>query len=194
MLLKTKLATKVSFQIAIEEQPKSRHRPAQRARKRLWTAAEDVELEKGFRLHGYNWNAMVKDAELHFDGRSGGQIRDRFRLKYKSLYKGQDVIDLPTSGAARFELSRSEQPSQKPDILEKSNALSLLPENDDRHVGDHGKAASKIHVPSGLINGDDEDGRLSKSILHDDLDWVGSLTLPPLTWEDMATRPIFSFD
>ena len=194
MRLKNRPATEVSHQIATEGLPKIKDRPVQRARKRLWTAAEDVELEKGFRRHGYNWNAMVKDSDLHFDGRSGGQIRDRFRLKYKDLYKGQDVADIPTSGAAALEPQQNEQLNQKPEILEKASALSPLVEDDNGEAEDYSKTASKITVPSVLLNGEDEESRLSNSILHDDLDWVGSLTLPPLTWEDMAIRPIFPFD
>ena len=166
--------------------PPGKGRAAQRARKRHWTEAEDAELEKGFRRHGYNWNAMVKDANLHFDGRSGGQIRDRFRLKFKDLYEGQDMNHIPNKSAPK--------PEQKPALIARSSDGTTQPTDDGADAGNQGKPPSNIAFPCDLLNGEEEDNRLSNSILHADLDWDENLTLAPLTWEDMATRPIFTFD
>ena len=184
---------KAPLPIAAKELRQKKDHPTKRARKRLWTEAEDAELEKGFRRHGYNWNAMVKDPYLHFDGRSGGQIRDRFRLKYKMLYEGQEVTQLPIIPAARVE---SRQISQvEPKLVSSQNLgdLTTQAENDEGDIRNRCETASKSPLPYGL-NAEDENHRLSNAILHDDLDWDGNLTLPPLTWEDMAIRPIFAFD
>jgi len=43
----------------------------------------------------------------------------------------------------------------------------------------------------GLLNDDEEDNRLS-SFRYDD--WDENVTLPPLLWEDMATRPMFDLE
>lgn len=43
-----------------------------------------------------------------------------------------------------------------------------------------------------LLNGDDEDTRPSASLRYDG--WDDNVTLPPLLWEDMATRPMFDLE
>lgn len=53
------------------------------------------------------------------------------------------------------------------------------------------KAGSKTVLAS---HTEEEDNRLSNSILHNDWDWDENLTLAPLAWEDMANRPMFPFD
>ena len=60
-----------------------------RARKRGWTAAEDEAMIKGFEIHGYRWELMARDGDLHFDNRTGAQIRDRFRLRFPLTYAQQ---------------------------------------------------------------------------------------------------------
>lgn len=50
-------------------------------------------------------------------------------------------------------------------------------------------------LPSGLLNGEDEDIRLSNSILHTGLYLADeSVTLAPVIWEDLAQKPLFAFD
>ena len=183
-----------SSQIATEEQSEKLDPPTQRARKRHWTEAEDAELEKGFRRHGYNWNAMVKDTDLYFDGRSGGQIRDRFRLKFKELYEGQDVTHVPNKAAERADPQRRRQAEQRSVLAEFAKSSSTQATDIEGGTGNNSRTSSKTPFSSSILNGEDEDSRLSNSILHNDLEWDDNLTLAPLTWEDMATRPMFPFD
>jgi len=185
---------KLLLPVASKEIPQTKDRPVQRARKRHWTEAEDAELEKGFRRHGYNWNAMVKDADLHFDGRSGGQIRDRFRLKFKNLYEGQDATHSANKATTDSGPQQREQFGQMPALPKESSNSTTQGEENENGEGNQGKTASKPSFSCSLLGGEDEDSRLSNSILHSDLDWDDNLTLAPLTWEDMATRPIFAFD
>lgn len=166
-----------------------------RARKHHWTEEEDAELDKGFRRYGYQWNLMVKDPELHFDRRSGGQIRDRFRLRFPELYNQQDSQQKTPPDKKPL---GKKQPQAKPaPTRRKSSDLDDLMRIDDGDLGGDGKTPSKTTAPSftrGLLNAEDEDNRLSNSILHDDWDWNDNLTLAPVAWEDMANKPMFSFD
>lgn len=182
------------LRITAEEMSRKPERPIQRARKRHWTESEDAELEKGFRRHGYNWNAMVKDPDLHFDGRSGGQIRDRFRLKFKDLYEGQDVTHVPNKAAERADPQRKRQSEQRQTLTEKMKDPSTQAGDGEGDAENHCKMTSKTPFSCVLLNAEEEDSRLSNSILHNALEWDDNLTLAPLTWEDMATRPIFTFD
>lgn len=156
----------------------------QRAPKRLWTEQEDTELDKGFQLYGYQWNLMLKDPALNFDQRSCGQIRDRFRLRFPNIYKQQD------STASTKEMRtcpKRRQPAKSSTRARKPVDDSNEPANEEES-GD--KTGPKM-VPASQT--EEEDKRLSNSILHDDWDWDENLTLAPLAWEDMA-RPMFPFD
>ena len=137
---------------------------------------------------------MVKDSELHFDGRSGGQIRDRFRLKFKELYEGQDVTHVPNKAAERADPQRRRQAAQRSAVAEIAKTSGIQPTDFESDTGNNNKTSYKMPFSSGLLNGEEEDSRLSNSILHNDLEWDDNLTLAPLTWEDMATRPMFPFD
>ena len=180
---------------AIKDSPLKNGRLPVRARKHHWTEEEDAELDKGFRKYGYQWNLMVKDPDLHFDRRSGGQIRDRFRLRFPELYNQQDRNAQPKKPSDKK--SASKKPTQVP-IRNKSSDLNELVKGDDVDMEGDGRTLSKsATAPSfttGLLNADDEDNRLSNSILHDDWDWNENLTLAPVAWEDMANKPMFSFD
>ncbi len=155
-----------------------------RARKRHWTESEDAALDIGFKKYGFQWNLMLKDDTLHFDGRSGGQIRDRFRLRFPDLYNQQDAAAQPKKApGAKSSQSKNSTSTRK-----------KLKETDGQAKYD---ASSKTVAPSdtiGALNGEDEDNRLSNSILHDSWDLDDNLTLAPLAWEDIANRPMFQFD
>lgn len=156
-----------------------------RARKRHWTELEDAELEKGFKKYGFQWNMMVKDNELHFEGRSGGQIRDRFRLRFPDLYKQQDLCPPPKM----FPFQSKSTPSER--------AVSSPRKSVNAQEPFKSEAFSKTVAPSDTVralNAEDEDTRLSNSILHKNWDLDDNLTLAPLAWEDIANRPIFQFD
>lgn len=156
-----------------------------RAPKRLWTEQEDIELDKGFQLYGFQWHLMLKDPALNFDQRSCGQIRDRFRLRFPDIYKQQDPTVLPKEKRA---LPKKIQPvKSSPQTMNTIEAVDdsnepLIEEESD--VGVRDKINLKM-VP--VSHTEDEDNRLSNSILHNDWDWDENLTLAPLAWEDMAT-------
>ena len=233
--------------------PQKVHRFPPRARKNLWTEAEDAELEKGFRLHGYQWNLIVKDPNLHLEGRTGGQVRDRFRLRFPELYNQQSSIPLQMrplriwteeeDGALekgfnlygtqwslmvknpslslqgrsvgqirdRFRSKFPEQYTQqstssRQNIPEKKARIPSQKSSDSSEQTEKDEASAKTTAPytsttittttttTALLNGEEEDKRLSNSILHDGWDWDENLTLAPLAWEDMATRPMFPFE
>ncbi|KAF6237022.1 hypothetical protein HO173_004901 [Letharia columbiana] len=159
-----------------------------RAPKRLWTEQEDTELEKGFQLYGFQWNLMLKDPALNFDQRSCGQIRDRFRLRFPGLYKQQDSTASPKENQT--------SPNKKKHAKSSTGTRKTVddpnePANEESDGGARDKTGSKT-VPASHT--EEEDHRLSNSILHNDWDWDENLTLAPLAWEDMATRPMFPFD
>lgn len=143
---------------------------------------------------------MRKDPNLHFDGRSYGQLRDRFRLRFPNIYKQQDGTASPAEGmethVPRPKLQSEKLPKPKKGVL--NDSIESV-KSDDSDVGAREKTTSKATVaPSsytaGGLNGEDEDIRLSNSILHNGWDWDDNVTLAPLAWEDIATRPIFGFD
>ena len=160
-----------------------------RAPKRLWTEQEDTELDKGFQLYGYQWNLMLKDPALNFDQRSCGQIRDRFRLRFPDMYKQQDSTGPPKEKRAS---PKKKQPAKSSSRTRKAVSDSNQPANEEESdVGARDRTGSKT-IPASHT--EEEDNRLSNSILHNDWDWDENLTLAPLAWEDMATRPMFPFD
>lgn len=160
-----------------------------RAPKRLWTEQEDTELDKGFQLYGFQWNLMLKDQALKFDQRSCGQIRDRFRLRFPEIYKQQDPA---ASAEAKRASPKKEQPARNSRRTRKTVDDSNERANEEEiDVQARDKAGSKTVLAS---HTEEEDNRLSNSILHNDWDWDENLTLAPLAWEDMANRPMFPFD
>lgn len=68
-----------------------------RARRKPWSKEEDDALREGYLLHGFSWTAIANDPSLHLENRSGGQVRDRFRLKYAHLYGGEGEQSLKTA-------------------------------------------------------------------------------------------------
>lgn len=153
-----------------------------RARKHHWTDIEDAELDKGFKKYGYRWNLMVKDKSLHFEGRSGGQIRDRFRLRFPDMYSQQESCPAPKKQSKTSSSGKPVASQRKSGgVAEQTKSNGVV----------------KTVAPSDTVralNTEDEDNRLSNSILHDNWDLDGNLTLAPLVWEDIANRPIFQFD
>lgn len=133
---------------------------------------------------------MLKDPALNFDQRSCGQIRDRFRLRFPHMYKQQDPIaslnnERPTSP---IEKQPAKTSTRKPKTVHDPNELANEEEID---VGVQDRVGPRVVSPS---HTEEEDNKLSNSILHNDWDWDENLTLAPLAWEDMAARPMFPFD
>lgn len=175
------------------EAPHEKKRVKTRARKRHWTHEEDEELKKGFHRYGYDWTRMVKAPDLQFDNRSSGQVRDRFRLKFKEVYAHEAVARTPNTAASKatsrvkkhYEYN-TEEPSE-----------NFVDGKDDEGAAQAMTASRSLapSLPSGLLNGEDEDMRLSNSILHTGLYLADeSVTLAPVIWEDLAQKPLFAFD
>ncbi|EMD65359.1 hypothetical protein COCSADRAFT_304639 [Bipolaris sorokiniana ND90Pr] len=54
--------------------------------RRPFTAADDVNLLKGFEKYGPVWHSMRDDPELEFGSRHATDLRDRFRIRYPERY------------------------------------------------------------------------------------------------------------
>ena len=93
-----------------------------KAPKRPWTEAEDSALREGYRQHGFQWTQIAKDPSLHFNNRSGNQIRDRFRLKYAEIFDSGVKDPLPADG---------EKASKQPVALKMIETIQPAPEDLD---------------------------------------------------------------
>lgn len=131
---------------------------------------------------------MLKDPTLNFDKRSCGQIRDRFRLRFPNMYKQPDSNYSPKENRTS---PKKKQPAKSSTPTKKTMDDPSEPPNEESDAGPRDKTGSRM-VPASHT--EEEDNRLSNSILHNDWDWDENLTLAPLAWEDMATRPMFPFD
>ena len=132
---------------------------------------------------------MLKDPALNFDRRSCGQIRDRFRLRFPHMYKQQDPTTPPKE-------TRS-SPNKKLPPKSSTSTVKMGDESIDRANDEGSDVGLRDRVSSQMVpafHTEEEDNRLSNSILHNDWDWDENLTLAPLAWEDMAARPMFPFD
>lgn len=153
---------------------------------------------------------MAKDPSLRFANRSGPQVRDRFRLKYASVYEqggsaGTEIIPDANEVATDRRTSGFGVPTLKPmqEESEDRDYDDTDKESDDPEPPDQkstAPAASKSFTTphlatapygiTGLLNDDEEDNRPSAS-----LRWDENVTLAPLLlWEDMATRPMFDLE
>ena len=160
-----------------------------RAPKRLWTKREDFELDKGFQLYGFQWNLMLKDPALNFDHRSCGQIRDRFRLRFPHMYKQQDPKVSPKEIRISPKDTQLAKSSTRTTKMMDDLHEPAVEEGSDVEMRD--STGSKVALAA---HTEEEDNKLSNSILHNDWDWDDNVTLAPLAWEDMAARPMFPFD
>ena len=179
-----------------------------RAPKHHWTAEEDVELEKGFQKYGFQWHLIVKDPDLKFEGRSGGQIRDRFRLRFPELYNQQKLpnyVETHSEPGWEFPGQYGLQPtnvqwyqcSEKMHSLQNEKLSCSYEQVEPDETSDNGiriradhKTTTSFGAPT-LTNGEDEDNKLSNSILHDDWGCDDNLTLAPLAWYVcFQSRPI----
>ncbi len=135
---------------------------------------------------------MVKDPDLHFDNRSSGQVRDRFRLKYKEVYATEAVPRIPNTAGNRATAQVNEYPKKT------EGPSEPFAQGEDGEGAAQGMTVSKSlapSLPSGLLNAEDEDIRLSNSILHTGLYLADeNVTLAPVIWEDLAQKPLFAFD
>ena len=187
-------------------------------RKGTWTDVEDANLENGYKKHGFSWAKIVNDPELSLTHKTGPQIRDRFRTRFPSLY-GEDPRHDPVNRIARKKKRHedtSDEPAEtvKPTRLKaKDNARvsgdavagaeEQSAEDKDEVVtqsaNNSAESSSKpsalnagLHNLMGLLNSDVEDDQPSSPLPLDE--WDANVTLPPLLWEEMATRPMFDLE
>ena len=132
---------------------------------------------------------MLKDPALNFDQRSCGQIRDRFRLRFPHMYKQQDPKVSPMGN--RTSLKNTQLAKTSPQTTKPVDDPNEPANEEGSDLGVRDNTGSKM-VPASHT--EEEDNKLSNSILHNDWDWDDNVTLAPLAWEDMAARPMFPFD
>ena len=169
----------------------------QRAPYRGWSEKEDAELDKGFKVYGYQWYLIAQDKDLQFDARSANQIRDRFRRRFPDLYAEQAPVsirekitrtkDRDKSEALRDDIGKTSGISQRMD--DHTHLSNSDNEVEDDHGFDPERIGPKGAAPpflSALLNGDEEETDFSNP-----LDALDDLTLPPLQWDDMAVQPMF---
>ncbi|KAL8835139.1 MAG: hypothetical protein Q9170_003444 [Blastenia crenularia] len=173
--------------------------------KHLWSEEEDESLVEGYQKHGFCWKDIANDSSLALGNRSGPQIRDRFRKRFPELYgeasapaprkdppdvsnAGQSAAALPgskgqhsSSGNQRVN-RKKESEEHNNDSLPTRRLSATLP----RQVS----SASAPHGINGLLN---NEGDNHQSSFRSD-DWEGNVTLPPLLWEDLCTKPMFELD
>ena len=192
---------------------------ARRKPKTHWTNEEDTNLANGYRKHGFQWTAIAKDPELSLAHRTGPQIRDRFRIKHPEIYKqsgpmpllevSSDVskpITIENENGTSDSLKRPSKPAKINTRNQTPEADAEEPErnHDENDLSQHSVDDASHPVPAppalggilGLLNDEDEEiSRLPSFKYPYDDDWGGdSVTLPPLLWEDMATRPMFDLE
>ena len=183
----------------IEKAPAENDTVAPKRRpKRAWTEREDADLARGYQQHGYQWTAISKDPTLNLAHRTGPQVRDRFRLKYPELYtnagampkelvepkreggRNRPAVTSRDSGRGEEEIMAEDEADDEGRDVDRSRRSSLAGGTRNLAIASGGIL--------GLLNDEVENERPS---FHDD--W-GDNTLPPLLWEDMATRPMFDLE
>lgn len=183
-------------------------KPRLRKRKHAWTALEDEELVKGFKIHGYQWERIAKDESLNFDNRIGSNIRDRFRLKYPELWAeaARPTPPVPPpkkpQGGTKGAGSRGGKGHMKnkkgKDETSADTSEQRLEGGGDGHLDDiAGKAvtASRFGMKDVIQGqGPPQASDWLENLLNEDWDAPGEpITLPPpVRWEDMAVpTPMF---
>ena len=170
---------------------------------RAWTEAEDADLVKGHQKYGFQWSLIARDPSFTLLSRTGAHVRDRFRLKFPDIYRDASKIQRHAMVEAK---TRKVKDSEK--VIPRGNDGQVdIADNgqgqyDNSNDGIQGQVLSHSLTKRslsatapfnimGLLNDDEEDNRLS-SFRYDD--WDENVTLPPLLWEDMATRPMFDLE
>lgn len=183
-----------------------------KARRKPWSQGEDLAVIEGYRQHGFQWKLIANDPSLNLSNRTGNQVRDRFRIKYPEIY-GREAVETQknstNSMANRKEpLATVGKSNDQSEVQDQDQDQDPYDSDDDETAsesGDPGPKCQELSASLGvrpsmmasfdimsLLNGDDEDTRPSASLRYDG--WDDNVTLPPLLWEDMATRPMFDLE
>ncbi|KAL9000362.1 MAG: hypothetical protein Q9188_005689 [Gyalolechia gomerana] len=170
--------------------------------KHHWSEEEDESLVKGYQKHGFCWKDIANDPSLALSNRSGPQIRDRFRKRFPELY-GEAPAPAPASCKGDRNIVNEDSIAAR--VPNSKGSETVFPESevDKRNGGGSQNGRLSVTLPrqmssvcaphsiSGLLNNDDEENQQS-SFRSDD--WDGNVTLPPLLWEDLCTKPMFELD
>ncbi|KAL8939327.1 MAG: hypothetical protein Q9216_003420 [Gyalolechia sp. 2 TL-2023] len=177
---------------------KAEPRQPRKKPKHHWSEEEDESLVKGYQKHGFCWRDIANDSSLALSNRSGPQIRDRFRKRFPELY-GEAPAPAPASCKGDRNVVGDDSIAAREPKSKGSQAV--VPEGEvDRRTGQDSqnrrlsaalpRQVSSVCAPhsiSGLLNNNDEENQQS-SFRPDD--WDVNVTLPPLLWEDLCTKPM----
>ncbi|CAL8576237.1 hypothetical protein XPA_002128 [Xanthoria parietina] len=184
----------------IERQPqKDELQQSKRKPKHLWSEEEDDSLVEGYQKHGFSWKDIANDSMLALENRTGTQIRDRFRKRFPELYgeapaPSKDFQHV-SNGAATTPEPKVKQPLAAGEYQvagadeEKRNGEKCRKTSASRSR--HTTFTSGPHDINGLLNNDSGDTR--QTAFRSD-DWAENVTLAPLLWEDLCTKPMFELD
>ncbi|KAL8691928.1 MAG: hypothetical protein Q9218_002936 [Villophora microphyllina] len=189
-----------------EREPTASKKDAQQSRRKAkhsWSVEEDESLVKGYQKHGFCWKDISNDPALSLGNRTGPQIRDRFRKRFPELYgeappPTKDPSNIPNTGT-------SPAPVLKKNVRGRdSTNLNFLSGTEYKTSGDGAQnrrnaaaplkptpSASAPHDINGLLNSDEHEYRQPS---FRDEDWDQNVTLAPLQWEDLCTKPMFDLD
>ena len=175
----------------------------QRAPYRGWSEREDIELDKGFKIYGYQWQLIAEDESLHFNNRSANQVRDRFRRRFPEIYKEKPPLSVVQPGRKK---------KKGPDTF-KENGTAKMRKNDSSPQMTEDQARTIItsnnpiamsHPPYVERGRGAPRGAASDPLTHmlnvpvqgaefaDPLAALGDVSLQPvLHWDEMAVQPMF---
>ncbi|KAL8951419.1 MAG: hypothetical protein Q9222_002610 [Ikaeria aurantiellina] len=177
------------------EQHSRQQEPQQPRRKpkHPWSAEEDESLEKGYQKHGFCWKDIANDPSLNFSNRSGPQIRDRFRKRFPELYGEAPPPNKDSPPVANGSNGNTGSITMSKIVSQPLNGSVLKAPADDEGVKlpKQLSAVSAPHDINGLLNNDAEENRQSSFRSND---WAENVTLAPLLWEDLCTKPMFEID
>ncbi|KAI4091706.1 MAG: hypothetical protein LQ344_003946 [Seirophora lacunosa] len=172
--------------------------------KHLWSEEEDESLVKGYQKHGFCWKDIANDESLALGGRSGPQIRDRFRKRFPDLYSEvpppsknpRHAPSVASNMASAFtsegpKLGSGDQGIHPTKTDTSNNGMDAHRSKSSATWPKPTPSASAPQGINGLLNSEEADPQQS-SFRSDD--WDGNVTLPPLLWEDLCTKPMFELD
>ncbi|KAI4256571.1 MAG: hypothetical protein L6R42_006138 [Xanthoria sp. 1 TBL-2021] len=185
---------KLERQSQKDELQQSKRKP-----KHLWSEEEDESLVEGYQKHGFCWKDIANDSTLALENRTGTQIRDRFRKRFPELYGEAPAPSKDSqhvsNGAATTPEPKVKQPLATGQHLvaggeeEKRNGEKSRKTSASRSR--QAALTSGPHDINGLLNNDSGDTRQTN--FRSD-DWAENVTLAPLLWEDLCTKPMFELD
>ena len=92
------VAPRIEQDIASSEPKTVEPKSKKRRSPKWWTEDETEQLMLGVRKHGIGkWKQILADPNLHFDGRSCVDLKDRFRVRRPDAYRDRDLAKEDTS-------------------------------------------------------------------------------------------------